>query len=74
MNVGRYLRGEHLHVGTARVIDLRDRCARSACNKLITKGKQVQTEYARYKPFCSYRCQEWASLESAKRYLDSLPR
>ena len=72
MNIGRYLRGEDRHVGTAR--PLRDRCARSSCNKLITKGKQVQAEYARYKPFCSYHCQQWAGLEDAQRYINSLPR
>jgi hypothetical protein len=55
-------------------LDLRDRCARSRCNKLITKGKNVQAEYARYKPFCSYHCQQWAGLEGAKAHLDTLPR
>jgi hypothetical protein len=52
-------------------VDLRDRCHRERCFKLIRKGKMAQERYARYKPFCSYNCQEWDRIEVAQAYLDS---
>lgn len=51
-------------------IDLRDRCKRPRCGKLIRKGKMAQANYQRYKPYCSYGCQEWHRLELAQEYLD----
>lgn len=47
------------------------RCER--CRKLIRKRK-VDTEnfWARYLPYCSFDCQEWAKLEQADRYLRAL--
>lgn len=53
-------------------LDLRDRCARQRCHKLIRQGAQAQSEYQRYKPFCSYHCQEWDRVEGAARYLATL--
>lgn len=52
-------------------IDVRQRCARLRCNKL-PRGKKQDAEYQRYAPYCSYHCQQWAQLEDAKRYLNSL--
>lgn len=54
------------------ILDLRDRCARDSCAKLIRKGKQSQAEYARYRPYCSYHCQQWAGIDSARRHLATL--
>lgn len=53
-----------------RTLDLRPRCQR--CRK-IPRGKLALSNSTRYHPFCSYHCQEWAQLESAKRYIDTLP-
>ena len=52
------------------VLDLRDRCARTKCNCLIKKSKMAQDKFNRYKPFCSYHCQEWSSLEEAMKSLN----
>ena len=58
-------------------LDLRPRCIRERCAKLIRKGKMAQSNYTRYKPYCSYACQEWHNLEKAQQYLrnrrDELP-
>ena len=54
------------------VLDLRARCARPRCNKLIRKGEAAKREFARYRPFCSYHCQEWARLEGAMQHLREL--
>lgn len=54
-----------------KVLDLRDRCLRERCHKLIRKGKMAQANYQRYKPYCSYGCQEWHKLEQARAYLDA---
>ena len=43
-------------------LDLRDRCQR--CHKLI-RGKLAEANYQRYKPYCSFHCESWASLESS---------
>jgi hypothetical protein len=51
-------------------LDLRPRCKRRACQKLITKGKMAQDNYKRYAPFCSFGCKEWDRLEEAQRYLN----
>lgn len=56
----------------SRVLDLRDRCARENCRKLIRQSKGAQAEFQRYKPFCSYHCQEWARTEGALRHLSTL--
>jgi len=53
-------------------IELRDRCKRGRCNKLIKKSKQAQNEYARYKPYCCYHCQQWHNLELALAYINTL--
>lgn len=42
------------------------RCKR--CRK-IPRGKAQEANADRYKPFCSYHCQEWANLEAAQAYL-----
>lgn len=42
------------------------KCAR--CGKAI-RSKADKSSFVRYAPFCSYHCQEWASLEAAQRYL-----
>jgi len=47
-------------------LDLRIRCKR--CHK-IPRGKLNLAHYERYKPFCSFHCQEWYSLERAMEYL-----
>lgn len=46
------------------------RCER--CNKAIKKSKIAQVEYEKYKPYCSYHCQQWATLSKAKQHLNSL--
>lgn len=50
-------------------LDLRTRCKR--CRK-IPRGKLNMANYERYKPYCSYHCQEWARLEDAQRYINTL--
>lgn len=42
------------------------KCAR--CGKVI-RSKAARVSFVRYAPFCSFHCQEWASLEAAQRYL-----
>jgi hypothetical protein len=54
------------------VLDLRARCERKNCNKLIRKGEAAQREFARYRPYCSYHCQEWGRLEGAMQHLRRL--
>lgn len=56
------------------VLDLRDRCARQRCHKLIRQSNGAQVEFQRYKPYCSYHCQEWDRTESAARHLATLKR
>ena len=51
------------------ILDLRPRCRR--CNK-IPRGKMRLANWERYKPYCSYHCQEWARLESAQAYINRL--
>jgi len=53
-------------------IDLRDRCARQCCNKLIGKGKQAQANFKRYAPHCSYHCQQWDYIESARLHIAAI--
>ena len=53
-------------------LDLRIRCER--CKKLIRKSAGAVAEYQRYKPFCSYHCQQWGALEDAQRRINSLKR
>jgi hypothetical protein len=50
-------------------LDLRPRCKR--CKKL-PRGKLAAANFERYKPFCSYGCQQWFNLENAQRYINSL--
>lgn len=50
-------------------VDLRDRCKR--CNR-SPRGKMQTANWNRYKPFCSYNCQEWFRLEEAQRYIDTI--
>lgn len=52
-----------------RTIDLRPRCER--CQKL-PRGKMNLAAYEKYKPYCSYHCQEWAALEGAMAYIKSV--
>jgi endogenous inhibitor of DNA gyrase (YacG/DUF329 family) len=47
-------------------LDLRPHCKR--CGK-IPRGKLQRENYDRYKPYCSYHCQEWHILEQAQRYI-----
>lgn len=47
-------------------LDLRPRCKR--CGK-APRGKMQIANYERYKPFCTFHCQEWDNLESAQKYL-----
>lgn len=54
----------------ARVLDLRPRCER--CKKL-PRGKMRLENFERYKPYCSYHCQEWAQLENASAYVRNMP-
>jgi len=56
----------------SRTLDLRDRCARKNCGKLIRQNQGAQAQYQRYKPFCSYHCQEWDRVEGAARHLATL--
>ena len=51
-------------------LDLRPRCVRPRCDKLIRNGKMAQATYQRYKPYCSYACQEWHNLEKAQAYIN----
>ncbi len=51
-------------------LDLRDRCQRARCSRLIRKGKIAQQNYASYKPFCSFACREWDRLEVAQEYIN----
>lgn len=53
--------------GVMKTIDLRERCKR--CGK-IPRGKLNKANFERYKPFCSYNCQEWYGLEEAQRYIN----
>ena len=55
-------------------LDLRPRCARPRCGKLITKGRMAQDSYARYKPYCSYHCQVCHGTEQALAYCAELER
>ena len=55
----------------SRILDVRTRCARC---KQIPRGKLAKQSYERYRPFCSYHCQEWAQLEDAARYAAALSR
>lgn len=52
-----------------KTLDLRPRCER--CVKLI-RGAMAEARYARYRPFCSFHCQEWTRLESAQRYINEM--
>lgn len=47
-------------------LDLLTRCAR--CRK-IPRGKMQKENYERYKPYCSYNCQEWHRVEEARRHI-----
>ena len=31
-----------------------------------------QDNFARYAPYCSYHCQQWANLEDAQEYINGL--
>jgi hypothetical protein len=53
-------------------IDLRDRCRRAKCKKLIRKGAAAKAEFERYRPYCSYHCQQWSGIEDASTYLKTL--
>jgi hypothetical protein len=59
-------------LGHGFVLDLRARCLRRRCHKLIRKGKLAQANYQRYKPFCSYACQEWNKIEEARDYINRM--
>lgn len=48
-------------------IDL-TRCKR--CQKR-PRGKLNQANFERYKPYCSFHCQEWGRLEDAQAYLNA---
>jgi len=48
-------------------IDLRLRCERPSCHKLIRKA--AMWEYEQYKPYCSYQCQEFHKQEMVMEYL-----
>ena len=48
-------------------LDLRPRCKR--CGKM-PRGKMQKENYERYAPYCSFHCQEWASLEVAQRHIN----
>lgn len=50
-------------------LDLRLRCKR--CRK-IPRGEQRKRSFEQYAPYCSYHCQEWAKLEGAHRYLQTI--
>jgi hypothetical protein len=50
-------------------LDLRLRCARCL---LLIKGRMREASYARYRPYCTFDCQERANLERAQRYIDAL--
>ncbi len=54
-------------------LDLRLRCKRIACRKLIRPHKNAKASYERYKPFCCYSCQEWDKLEMASDYIATVP-
>jgi endogenous inhibitor of DNA gyrase (YacG/DUF329 family) len=49
-------------------LDLR-RCKR--CGKM-PRGKLRKAEMERHFPYCSYHCQEWARLEDAQEYINTL--
>lgn len=49
---------------------VRFRCER--CKK-IPRGKVKRENAARYYPYCSYHCQEWARLENASEFVRRLP-
>lgn len=51
-------------------LDLRQRCKR--CKKM-PRGKMQQANWDRYKPYCSYHCQEWHQLELASEYVRKMP-
>lgn len=50
-------------------LDLRPRC--KYCRK-IPRGKMNVANYERYKPYCSFHCQEWGRLQDAAAYLSTL--
>lgn len=54
---------------TGRTLDLRARCARQRCNKLIRNSQQAQADYKRYAPYCSFHCKECDRVESSLRML-----
>ena len=51
-------------------LDLRPRCLR--CKK-IPHGKMKQANFERYKPYCSFHCQEWHRLELASEFVRNMP-
>jgi len=50
-------------------LDFRPRC--KCCNK-IPRGKMRMAEWERYKPFCSYHCQEIYNMRQNLAYCASL--
>ena len=52
-------------------IDMRPRCRQ--CGK-IPRGKMRNTESLRYKPFCSFHCQETGRMQNALRYVKTLQK
>lgn len=53
-------------------VDLRERCQRMRCWKIIRSNNVAQANYQRYKPFCSFNCQEWDRLEMAQKYINTI--
>ena len=39
------------------------------CGKVI-RSKSDRANFDHYRPYCSYHCEEWARLESARIWLD----
>lgn len=50
-------------------LDFRPRCKR--CRK-IPRGKARMAEFERYKPLCSFHCQEWDRVEGGMRRIREL--
>lgn len=52
-------------------LDLRNRCARPLCHKLIRANKMAQGNWKRYKPYCSFHCQETHNMDKNLAYTAS---
>lgn len=61
----------------AKTLDLRIRCARCKVLKPRVRGSITRMraeQFEAFSPYCSFNCQEWAKLERAHEFVQSLRR